>query len=176
VNPESTGPALERLCKEEEKRCRELAMLEPDVWLSAVYTVMRWLIANSRELRVAIIRGEAEEPASLQEQKDWAKKYLEACEKYNTEAPTLKQIAELSRRHSSSWSRALRNIYILAAIKQGLDKKVNQAGLESKREFWLKVSDNIESKMEHAAQNIERKRKQVVSDPEQFSEDQVIRV
>jgi hypothetical protein len=101
----------------------------------------------------------AEIGAILKEEGKLIKEYVNTCARYKTEKPDLTQLRDTSGVSASSWSRKLKKPHFLLTLLVTLEKKKNLAK-EPTREFWIKALGEVEQKLGHLTQGIQRKRKQ----------------
>lgn len=82
-----------------------------------------------------------------------AQHYIQACEKFKTEKPSLKELAEISKLSQIQCSRTMRKISFLSEVIEIIEKKINLAKREDSREFWI----NAKQKVGDMATNINNK-------------------
>ncbi len=96
--------------------------------------------------------------------KELSKYYFEACDRFRTDRPSLKQLSEISGLSIQFWSQKRNDAIFVTNLYNKAKSKINSAKTVDRQEFWHKVRYIIEQDQEKAVQKKEQNKRRGLSD------------
>jgi hypothetical protein len=93
--------------------------------------------------------------------------YIQACDKFSTTRPQLKQLAEVSDKDQSTWSLKLKETVFLLSLRKSLESKTKRQKNPDKKTFWSECLIIIYDILEKKA-DWQHERRKVATDMDQL--------